>query len=135
MQWRAHRLSFEGIRPLSVAESTYALGLGQEDSPEISSGRVWVQLRNPASGSLVFIRGVLCFNNPEEAGGFRGRENLNVFNARAVQASVSAKREPGREHVLIAAVYASPKPLPLEKLLAWSDNLPSVVADFAGTEV
>ncbi|MFH1068890.1 MAG: DUF2264 domain-containing protein, partial [Candidatus Glassbacteria bacterium] len=117
MQWRVHRLRFEGPQPIVAAESTYALGLGPEDQPEVTSGGVWVRAANPASGHAVFIRAVLGFNTAEGAGGFQGREDLNVFHARAVQASVSVNLEPGREHILIAAVYASPRPLPLERLL------------------
>ena len=122
-QWRAHIVSFGGEKSLTALESTYALGLGLDQTPETRRGETWRYGRAPVSGHAVFIRAIRGFDrgcNPE---GFRGRENLNSFYPRAVQASVAAELEPGR-HILAAATYASPEPLPIEEILAKTLTIP-----------
>ena len=133
LQWLAHRVRFQGSGSLAAVESTYALGLAMDETSETKSGGVWEYGRSPDTGYAVFIRAVFGFNESRKLSGFKGRDNLNSFHARAQETGVAAKLDPG-EHVLIAAVYASPVPLPLEKLLAASEKMPREIADFAGLE-
>jgi len=134
IQWRAHRVEITGSRQLTAAEFTYALGLNLEEDPEVRSGEVWEYGKSLATGCAVFIRAVFGFNQHERLAGFRGRENLNSFYPRALQASVTCRLIPG-EHILIAAVYASPRPLPVDRLLALTNRMPKEIADFAGLEL
>ncbi|MBN2288822.1 MAG: DUF2264 domain-containing protein [Candidatus Glassbacteria bacterium] len=129
LQWRAHRLSFDSDTGLTAVESTYALGLGPGEDPETLSGDTWVWGRAPGSGCAVFVRAVVGFDRVRKFSGFRGREDLNLFYPRAVQAGVAAGLEPG-SRVLAAAFYASPRPLPLEEVLARTEKIPEAVEEF-----
>lgn len=133
LEWRAHRVSVEGKGFLSAGEHTYALGLGLDETAETKSGPVWEWAKN-AEGKAVFVRAVFGFNEQTPLAGFEGRDDLNSFYPRARQAAVSARIAPG-EHVLIAALYASPSPETLESLLARSADIPPEVAQFAGLEL
>ena len=115
-EWRAHNITFEGEEILTAAEHTYALGLDRMENAETKSGGVWEWARN-MEGKVVFVRAAFGFNSAGGFGGFEGRDDLNSFYPRAGQAEVSARLKPGR-HTLIAALYASPTPLPLDVLLA-----------------
>ena len=128
-QWRAHRVKFAGDQPLTAVESTYALGLGLDEQPEVKSGGLWEHGRSAASGCAVFVRGIAGFTGGRKLSGFRNRENLNIFYPRALQAGVAAELGPG-EHALAAVLYASPKPLPLEELLARTENVPEEITAF-----
>jgi len=134
MQWRAHRVKITGKDRLTAAESTYALGLNPEETPEVRSGGVWEYGKSRSSGCAVFIRAIFGFNRHKPLSGFRGRQNLNIFYPRALQASVTSALMPG-EHVLIAAAYASPGPLPVDRLLARTNRMPKEIAEFAGLEL
>ena len=133
IQWRAHRVRITGNRQLTAAESTYALGLKPDETPQIRSGQVWEYGGSLSTGCAVFIRAIFGFNQHESLAGFRDRENLNSFYPRALQASVTRKLMPG-EYVLIAAVYASPKPLSTDRLLARTSQMPEEIAEFTGLE-
>lgn len=134
IQWRAHRVKITGSQQLTAAESTYALGLNLEETPEVCSGEVWEYGRSPATGYAVFIRAIFGFDQHEPLGGFSGRDNLNSFHPRGLQASVTCRLMPG-EHVLIAAAYASPRPLSIDQLLARTKAMPKEIAEFAGLEL
>ena len=134
IQWRAHRVNITGSQQLSATESTYALGLNLEETPEVRSGGVWEYGRSPATGYAVFIRAIFGFNQHEPLSGFQGRENLNSLHPRGLQASVTCRLMPG-EHVLIAAAYASPNPLSIDQLLARTNQMPKEIAEFAGMEL
>jgi len=133
-QWRAHLVSFQGGGPLTAVESTYALGLGLEETPEVASGSVWEFGRNPATGHAVFIRALYGFNDHEPLAGFRNREDLNSLYTRARQAGVMVQLAPGT-HILIAALYASPNPLEITELLEKSKRIPKEIATFTGLEL
>jgi len=128
-QWRAHVVDFGGEYPLTAVESTYALGLRMDETPETVRDNAWRWAGSPRSGRAVFIRGLRGFDLGRDPSGFRGRENLNSFFPRALQASVTAVLQPGR-HVLVAATYASPGPLPLEELLAKTKTVPEAINGF-----
>ncbi|MCE5271906.1 DUF2264 domain-containing protein [bacterium] len=133
LEWRAHRVHYAGGRGyLSAAEHTYSLGLELEEAAETQSGQVWEWARNK-EGKVVFARAAFGFNEHVALGGFEGREDLNSFYPRAAQAAVSARIAPG-DTVLVAALYASPKPESLESLLARSADMPPEVLAFAGLE-
>ena len=119
---------------LTAAESTYALGLNLEESPEVRSGRVWEYGYSHSTGCAVFIRAIFGFSQHEPPVGFKGGENLNCLYPRALQASVTCRLTPGK-HVLVAATYASPKPLPIEEILARTNRMPKEIAGFAGLEL
>ena len=134
LQWRVHKVSFGGKERLTASESTYALGLEPGEAAEIHSGGVWEHAASRRSGQAVFIRAIYGFLDHHPLAGFRGREDLNSFCPRAMQASVSAGIDPGGPRLLIAAVYASPSPLPLGRLLEATGKLPPQVAEYAGLE-
>lgn len=132
-EWRAHRVDFDGAEELIAAEHTYALGLGLEERAGTQSGGVWEWAANE-QGRVVFARAVFGFNTGGGFGGFEGRDDLNSLYPRAGQASLSARLKSGA-HTLIAALYASPAPLPLDKLLERSAEIPPRIAEFAGLEL
>ncbi len=132
-QWRAHLIDFGGEEPLTAVESTYALGLGLGETLETIQGDTWVLGSAPGSGRAVFIRSVRGFGRGRELSGFRGRENLNSFYPRALQASITAELQPGT-HILVAATYASPEPLPLKELLDRTGSVPEAIEEFVKSE-
>lgn len=128
-QWRAHLVELGGYMSVTAVEYTYALGLGLKESPEWRENDLWEYGRSVESGCAVFIRGVHGFRKGRPPADFRGRDNLNIFYPRGVQAGVAAVLKPGRQS-LAAATYASPKPLPLEELLAGTETIPEAIRGF-----
>ncbi len=128
-QWRAHLVELGGDMSVTAVESTYALGLGLEENPAWREGDLWEYGCSVASGCAVFIRGVHGFRKGRPPAGFRGHDDLNIFYPRGVQAGVAAVLKPGRRS-LAAATYASPKPLPLEELLAGTETIPEAIRIF-----
>ncbi len=135
IQWRAHKVSFGGDGKIVAAEHTYALGLGADERPETAGGKLWQWGRAQSSGNAVFIRSVSGFTGSGPLAGFRGREDLNSFHARAMQASVSAELEAGTGLVLVAAVWASPRSESPDELMRATAAPPERVARWAGTEL
>ncbi len=129
VEWRAHRLEVPPGAPLTAVESTCALGLELDEQPEARSGERWQYGRSPRQGCAVFVRGLEGYGSGRELAGFRGRDDLNSFAARARQCGVAATLEPGRQ-VLAAALYASPRPLSPEELLKRTARLPQAIKDF-----
>lgn len=135
IQWRAHKVSFGKARRIVATEHTYALGLKPDEQPETASGEHWQWGSSQSSSHAVFIRSIIGFAGSGPLAGFRGREDLNSFHARGLQASVSTVLEAGSGQVLVAAVWASPVPKSPEELLGFTDSLPAKVADWAGREL
>ncbi len=135
IQWRAHKVSLVGGGKIVAAEHTYALGLGAAEQPETAGGELWQWGRAQSSGNAVFIRSVSGFTGSGPLAGFRGREDLNSFHARAMQASVTAQLAAGTNRVLVAAVWASPRPESPDELMRATAAPPERVVRWTETEL
>ena len=127
--WRAHVVDIPEGLAVTVHEATYALGLQLGETPEEMKAGLWCYGQSPESGYAVFIRALRGFTEATPLSGFRGRENLNSFNARALTAGVATELTHGK-HALAVAFYASPKPQAAEVLVQLTQSPPAELGEF-----
>jgi hypothetical protein len=118
---RTHRLvSPEALAGLDVEvlEGSHALGLAHGETAEVRSGDGWRYLRSPRSGRVVASWRLAGYDALDTVSHFRGKaaqgESVNLVYPRM---AVNTLHGRAGATEFSSLHYASPKPLPLERLL------------------